>query len=338
MVSWSFYNISEVVPEWNKLVVDCLNHNIFQTRNWAEFKSQQGWEPLFCVAKSKEDHLMALSLILIKPLGFKYSFAWSPGGILCYPQESQVVDLEKLFEGLQSSFGNDHRKSILRMNFLHEHNSLWAHDLSKSFSRPLKPINSGFTNIISIQKDVASFMDGMTSKHRYYTKKALKTPLTWKAYSGQFAFNEFYEVYDRMLNEKSLEHLRIMAKDSLQMIQCFPENHFFVTGYFNNKPVTSCLILTLNKKAHYYLAATCQEGRKHSASYAMVYKLYEYLMENSFSELDFGGIAPANKDAQGVDHFKNGFGGRVIEYLGEWESSRSKWLRYLVNFILQYKK
>lgn len=338
MVSWSSYSLADVAPEWNSWVEHCPNHNIFQTRNWAEFKALQGWKPMFYTARSSDNHLIALSLILDKTLAFKHSFAWSPGGILFYPQQFQVLDLIDLFGSFKKSFLNDHHRSLLRMNFLQEHDHQWAHDLNKSFLRPLNPINSGFTNIITVQNNLETFMETMSSKHRYYTKKSLKTPLAWDINSGQLAFDKFYGIYDKMLSEKKLGHLKLKAENLLQMLQCLPKNHFFMTGYSHDKAVTSCLILTFNKKAHYYLAATCQEGRKISSSYAMVYKLYEYLREKCFSELDFGGIAPANCEAHGVDHFKNGFGGKIIEYLGEWETSQSRGLRYFMNFILQYKK
>lgn len=85
------------------------------------------------------------------------------------------------------------------------------------------------------------------------------------------------------------------------------------------RPATSCLVLTLADKAFYLLAATGTDGRRISAAYAMVFKLFELLKSRGVTRFDFGGIDPLSPSARGVDHFKRGFGGEIVEYLGEWE-------------------
>jgi lipid II:glycine glycyltransferase (peptidoglycan interpeptide bridge formation enzyme) len=60
----------------------------------------------------------------------------------------------------------------------------------------------------------------------------------------------------------------------------------------------------------------------------MFYKTISYLKEINIKIFDFGGIDPINPLAEGVNHFKKGFGGTITEYLGEWEWSDSKLLRF----------
>jgi len=66
----------------------------------------------------------------------------------------------------------------------------------------------------------------------------------------------------------------------------------------------------------------------------MFAKLRGLLREEGVVEFDFGGINPQSDLARGVDHFKRGFGGREIQYLGEWDQATSAVLRMVTNFLI----
>ena len=84
-------------------------------------------------------------------------------------------------------------------------------------------------------------------------------------------------------------------------------------------------------------AASNNEGRKANLAYAMIPILFNHLKEKGIIHFDFGGIDPANSEAKGVDHFKKGFGGEIIEHLGEWDSARISFLRFIMNIYLMKK-
>ena len=92
-----------------------------------------------------------------------------------------------------------------------------------------------------------------------------------------------------------------------------------LTGYLDDRPVTSCLTLDFGAKAFYLSAATGPDGRRLGAGYAMLPQLVDVLQGKGVVALDFGGVSLDNPDASGVDHFKRGFGGAPLAYLGEWE-------------------
>jgi lipid II:glycine glycyltransferase (peptidoglycan interpeptide bridge formation enzyme) len=110
------------------------------------------------------------------------------------------------------------------------------------------------------------------------------------------------------------------------------------TGYIDGKPVSSCLLLNFRQKSFYFMAASGKRGRDIYASYAMIYKLFEHLKKQGVIEFDFGGIDPSSDFSKGVTHFKKGFGGDLVEYLGEWDWASSRWLRLAVNLAIMFKK
>jgi lipid II:glycine glycyltransferase (peptidoglycan interpeptide bridge formation enzyme) len=80
------------------------------------------------------------------------------------------------------------------------------------------------------------------------------------------------------------------------------------------------------------IAATNDLGRNTCAAYSMVPNLLKHLASKGIKRFDFGGIDPGNPGAAGVDHFKKGFGGSIVESLGEWEFMSSNAARFLINF------
>ena len=110
-----------------------------------------------------------------------------------------------------------------------------------------------------------------------------------------------------------------------------------LVGYMDNQPVTGCLVLVFGSNAFYMMASTGTQGREVSAAYAMFERLMQELIERGVTDFDFGGIDPARSEAAGVNHYKCGFGGELVEQLGEWESAPSEWFRLAVNLALRFQ-
>jgi len=124
------------------------------------------------------------------------------------------------------------------------------------------------------------------------------------------------------------------AGDMDVLRRTFGDDSAILVGYAGHEPVTGCMVLMAGQTASYVLAATGDAGRKVSAAYAMVWQLLTRLKARGVACFDFGGLSPAAPGMAGVDHFKRGFGGRVVEYLGEWEFASPRCLRTVVDLVL----
>jgi lipid II:glycine glycyltransferase (peptidoglycan interpeptide bridge formation enzyme) len=223
-------------------------------------------------------------------------------------------------------------RTVFRFNSYVPRSAEMSYAALQSFTRPARPLNSGFSILFDLREGHESFQTKMTSKHRYYVKDALKADLTWRFGNDDEDFACFSKLYSEMGVVKGLGQLEYDG-DRLTHLQTHLRNHVLIlTGYKNMNPVTTCMVLTFGQNAYYFLAATGLEGREYGAAYAMVLKLVENLGQRGFVNFDFGGIAPFNPKAQGVDHFKKGFGGVLTEYLGEFEHATSAPLRLAFNF------
>ena len=118
----------------------------------------------------------------------------------------------------------------------------------------------------------------------------------------------------------------------------FQDSCLTLIGRHEGRSVTGCLVLLHPPAAFYWRAATNEEGRAVSAAYAMILELLENLRVRGITRLDFGGITPPSARDPGVSHFKRGFGGRSLEYLGELEWATSPGWRRAVNFLVRIRE
>jgi lipid II:glycine glycyltransferase (peptidoglycan interpeptide bridge formation enzyme) len=187
--------------------------------------------------------------------------------------------------------------------------------------RPLIQLGSGFSIQFDFGPDENTWFKEMTAKHRYYARKALQTKnLSWR-YGDEYELMEtLADLGKRMQDKKKIPAGNYTLNELTQMQKSLSGSLRVLIGYLGDNPISACLTMRSGSEAIYVNAATIGPGRDIGAAYAMFVMLRRHLKNENIDKFDFGGIAPCTALASGVDHFKLGFGGRVIEYLGEWEA------------------
>ncbi len=204
--------------------------------------------------------------------------------------------------------------------------------------RPRTRLNSGFSIRFDISRGADFFTGQMSSKHRYYLRKAAAVPLRWEAGSGDREIAALTTLHREMTTSKGLKLQSMSAEQYVALRDALgPRGMTILTGYLDDQPVTSCLTLDFHQKSFYLVAATAQAGREIGAAYAMLPQLIAVLSKKGIKQFDFGGVAPEFNESRGVYHFKKGFGGDAVEYLGEWEWASVPLLSPAVNLYMKYR-
>ncbi len=328
MITWKLWEGE--AKKWDEQLLVFPDYNVYQSYGWGEHKKHAGWLTYRFIALS-DTRIVSMVQVLIKKFRFGIAIGWVAGGPIGHMETWD----EELFQEMRKAVGVSHL--YLRVNQFRvgdeEDESLMK---QKGWKRAIYPILSGKSVLLRLLNDQASWLKSITSKHRYYVKKSLKTDLTWKSGDEDVLLTHLDQLTERLSRDKGM-NLRERDIHALRDLKnSLSEGGLrVVVGYINEKPVTACMVLICGVKAIYATAATVEEGRGLSAAYAMFYHLREYLMEQKIVDLDFGGINPASEKARGVDHFKLGFSGTEVSYLGEWDRSTSAWLRVVANFLIK---
>lgn len=321
---------------WDRLVASAQDANPFQSSAWAEFKHPAGWQSERWLATDDAGLPVAAVQVLLKRLPLGRELGWSPGGPLTGFTRSSAEDAPELLRAWLAAF-RARGGAYARFRLHRPRDPAWTEGVSRVLSRPTSPITCGVTLHIDLGKAAEEVQRGVSSKHRYYVKRAEKAGLSWSSGHDPRLAAEMALLYEGMAAAKGLGGRLFDAATLPRMVELFGDKALVLVGRLKGEPVTGCLAIQSGSTAFYQLAATSHEGRQVGAAYAMVPKLLELLQARGVTLFDFGGIDPASEKARGVDHFKKGFGGRRVEYVGEWDWAPWEWLRRAANVAMKAK-
>ena len=318
-------------PVWDALLDKAGDATLFQSPAWGELKRASGWTPELWVTQGGP--ALAGMQVLIKRLPFGRSLAWAPGGPMtelpgCKPELAGEL-MRSWLEEFRARGG-----VYARFRLHRPADPAWERGLAAAAARPLSRINSGVSLRFDLAKSMEDLRAAFSSKHRYYVRQAEGAGLDWSSGHDGALARELVALYEGMAAAKAVEAGLFEPEAVGRMVERFGERAVVLIGRRAGEPVTGCLAVRTGKNAFYLAAATPPAGRELSAAYAMVPRLLELLKQAGVRSLDFGGVDPGNERAKGVDHFKKGFGGAAVEYLGEWDWASYGWLRWAAGFII----
>lgn len=322
----SFHLIRETNSEkWNSFFSKTTSLSVFNSWEWGKAKSHL-WTPEY-ISITHDGKVIAQTLILFKKkMGVKVG--WAPGGIALTQDNLLSGVLQKIKESYNML------NTIIRFNFYNEYDENLILELKKSgLTQALNSMNSGYSIHHDCRLMDDDFEKGFSKNNRYYYKQSLKQELSLSILD-QNAIDEFISLHDQMTSEKKLTHLKLDSSWVTRLAESFGSKFkIFLVKDQSSNPLAGCLILESGNQSFYFLASASPEGRKKSASFFLVREVLNYYREKQF-DFDFGGIAPNDPSAKGVDRFKQGFKGREFRYLGEWEMTRNPLLKALLNNMI----
>lgn len=337
MVTWERFPDS-AAHDWDQALLAADDHNVFQSHGWGEYKRRTGWLPERYLAKNASGSTMAMTQILTKAAPLGTTIGWAAGGpVLRFPGFAKS-DVAGLAAALVKAVCDGHRKVFLRLqSHLPNHPDL-AYGLSHVFAKPLARLNAGYTIHVDLARSDDEIAKAMTSKHRYYIKQSLAKDIRWVTEKSDQAIDDLVRLNNEVAKLKQVGWIATSRREVAGLCETLGENALIMNGYLGESVAASCLVLQFGKRAFYMIAASSKEGRDVSASYAMISKLISILKTRGVTCFDFGGIDPITPAARGVNHFKQGFGGQVVDYLGEWEWATGRAQRWLGSLAIAVRR
>lgn len=330
MVTWSLFDGRPA--EWASVVGMARDRNVVQAHAWGEYRRAAGWEPQRWIAWNGSRKPLCCMQTLVKPLPLGQRLIWVPGGPVVGFPDTDPSALDAIIGAWLEEARRRHPLRYVRFSSHLPHGPEARHGMSQVCVRPLVCVNSGYTIHIDLSVSLDELRSRLTAKHRYYVKQAEAAGLHWRWGHAPELLAAAARLHGEVARAKSLASLEADMDDTRRLLHEFGDDAFILVGYQGDEPVTSCCVLTFADTAFYFRAATGGTGRRVSAGYAMMVQLFRVLKSRGTVRFDFGGIAPGSDQAAGVDHFKRGFGGDVVQYLGEWEWPTRGLVRRAVNY------
>ena len=164
--------------------------------------------------------------------------------------------------------------------------------------------------------------------HRYLNRAERNFLEIREGTSVQY-YAEFLPVYRELLRRKGLTpYIDIDRWIMLQEIIPDAEKPNILVVYHEGKAVAGLVVSSLGNTGFPIVAATNSAGLKLFASYLMHWRAIGWLKENGCSYYDLAGIDPEKNP--GTYHFKKGFKGNEVSFIGQFVHCSDPFSRMLV--------
>ena len=115
----------------------------------------------------------------------------------------------------------------------------------------------------------------------------------------------------------------VSTRDSKSLWNSLPkENKTILFAKKDGEILAGAFLIFYNEKAYYYQAGSTAKKRELLAPYLVVWESIKLAKEKGCEKFDFEGVVDkrikVTKKWKGFTHFKRGFGGYEIEYLGSF--------------------
>ena len=311
------------------LVTNDIVESVFQSWEWGEFKKQHGWRPVRYKAIDESTGADLFSFQILERRVFKFFYVlWIPG---------YSFKLKKDLSMLLSILNKNYKFYYLRMSMLQPISHYDTFSVSKFLTRPYAYLTSGCTVHLDLKKENDEWLKSVTKKHRYYIRRSNKSNILWHFGQDDKLIDDFSVLLSEVEKKKNVGPLGYSKTSYYELKRLFKENQRILIGYIDERPVSGCITIIHRNTAFYMSAATNKEGRSISAAYSMIYELRLQLKNYKIEKFDFGGVDLNNSSANGVNHFKKGFGGDIVYSLGEWQN-KGWLLRFFGNLIVFFSK
>jgi len=289
-----------------------------QSMKWGNVKEY--WKNEIIALQDKQGNIQASMSILIRKVPLF--------GNLMYVPRGPVGDIhqEEIFQELTTQMRKMARKykafvAILEPNIKKEDEEFIQ--LAKKLNYQIYSKAVNFHQEIQARHNFRLALENRTeeeifrnfsSKTRYNIRLAIKKGVVVKERKEE-GLDEFYQL---MQETGKRDHFRIRPKEYFATIlREFPEEANLYIAYYQDKPVAGIMPIQYGNKMWYLYGASGNEHRNCMATYLLQWEMIRLAKSHDCKLYDFRGVCMDQGEEGGLYRFKKGFGGELVELIGE---------------------
>ena len=304
--------------DWDDLVVRLENGNVFASHAWSTVQAMKGWRTLRFVGGEQARAFQ----LFTKKFGQFGTLGWVPGGIIGSSAQLDASLRESIQNSIQTPL------SYLRIAFPFP----LSYDViaDATWQRAKKHLGAAQSVVLDLSRSLETLKSEMGPNWRRNLKRSERTPVIVR----RLSIEDLPAISQLEKTTTALKGINVRSSQASGDILGSLGDCAVVVGVFSTSSEMVSLrgASILGTSARDLVSATSMTGRRTYASYAATWELIRILKSLGIRHFDLAGIDPVSNP--GVADFKCGLGGNVIDYAGEYVSSRPQSLKFLANLVL----
>ena len=180
--------------------------------------------------------------------------------------------------------------------------------------RPAPPIQPNATRIIDLRSDEEALWDDLRKKWRQYVNKARKGGITVVDGDGD-RLGEFYRIYRETADRAGfLIRAESAYRDVWDAFAPSGRARLLFAQTPDGEPQATLFLVRCGPRVVEPYGGMTAAGADSRANYLLKWEAIRTSREQGATSYDLWGLATG-----GIAHFKTGFGGREVRYIGAWD-------------------
>lgn len=300
---------------WDAFVEASEPGSYLQLRGWATVKAVNGWQ----AHRVGEPGVVGAQILVRRPRPLPWGFAYAPRGPVASSWSSDEIETlsEMVRSGLSAVAG---RVSHLRIDPEIEADAgpdaggAVRRALADAGWRPAPPVQPASTRVIDLRPDEDVLFAALRKKWRQYVNKARNAGITVVDAEGD-RLPEFYRIYretaDRagflIRTEQAYRNVWDAYRPSGRARLLFAQSA-------DGEPLATLFLVRAGSRVVEPYGGMTQAGGDSRANYLLKWEAIRTSREQGATSYDLWGLATG-----GIAHFKTGFGGREVRYIGAYD-------------------
>jgi lipid II:glycine glycyltransferase (peptidoglycan interpeptide bridge formation enzyme) len=180
--------------------------------------------------------------------------------------------------------------------------------------RPAPPIQPSSTRVIDLRPDEESLWGDLRKKWRQYVNKARSAGVVVVDAEGD-RLGDFYRIYRETADRAGfLIRTEAAYRDVWEAFQPSGRARLLFAQSSDGEPLATLFLVRSGKRVVEPYGGMTQTGADTRANYLLKWEAIRSSREAGAETYDLWGLATG-----GIAHFKTGFGGREVRYIGAWD-------------------
>jgi lipid II:glycine glycyltransferase (peptidoglycan interpeptide bridge formation enzyme) len=305
--------------EWDRFVEAAEPGSYLQLSAWAGVKAVNGWAPHRIVADAGAEGRIGAQILVRRPRPMPWAFAYAPRGPVATAWTPEAIDAfsDRLRTDLRAAAG---RVSHLRIDPEIEADGpldpgrALRHALRAADWRPAPAIQPASTRVIDLRADEAALWGDLRKKWRQYVNKARSAGVVVVDADGD-RLGEFYRIYQETAARAGfLIRTEAAYRDVWEAYRPAGRARLLFAQTATGEPVATLFLVRSGPRVVEPYGGMTVAGADSRANYLLKWEAIRSSREQGATSYDLWGLATG-----GIAHFKTGFGGREVRYIGAWD-------------------
>lgn len=302
---------------WDAFVARSEPGSYLQTSAWARVKAANGWRAVR-VTDQPADGLIGAQVLVRRPRLLPWGFAYAPRG----PVASRwtAAALESFTEAARRQLATGGRIATLRIDPEIERDGpldpggeLRA-ALRRAGWREGPAVQPVTTRLIDLRADEAALWADLRKKWRQYVNRARSAGVRIVEAEGD-RLGDFYRIYrETAIRAGFLIRTEQAYRDAWAAFRPVGAARLLFAEDADGVPQATLFLVRCGPRVVEPYGGMTAAGAESRANYLLKWEAIRSSREQGATSYDLWGLAHP-----GIAHFKSGFGGREVHYIGAWD-------------------